>query len=182
MSLPEDIENIEDFYRQQLGDLEIAPSNELWNKIETSIQPKPMFGTAAKLGFASVAVITVVATIYFWPKEQTEIRKIDTPRIIETPKQVEILESKPVKTKQIERTISTKITKTTTSSETEKVDLQTNTYSEPIAIPEKIDEPITIEENQKAMPIMEEEKPLSYYEKMKKKGKDSLRPIFVPKK
>jgi hypothetical protein len=193
MSLPENIENMEEFYRKNLADLEIPPPVGLWEGIKPHV-PKGKPGLGIKgWGIASVSVLTISAVVVwktgvFSNKEST--------------KDVTVPVSVPIQEKKINETVEKRSElKFDVPSEKEsvnKVPLQIKAPSaqkekeqpvENVAQEETLVEdphinalptdPAPIEEK-KTAPV--EEKNISFYEKMKSKSRDSLRPIFVPKK
>lgn len=184
MSLPEDIENIEDFYRQELDGLAPIPNEMTWGKIKVGLQRKKMQNRIFTWGLSTASLMAIALIFYSY---------FHNSKVKNTPKKAPSVNfSSPVTPQENPSTESLKSTTTkifsspnTKPTKAEKLFLD---KKEPVinsVMPEK-DSSDTKKEN--ASPTTEKEekiapfsKPASFIDKVKSKTKDSLRPIFVPK-
>lgn len=191
--LPNDFEKIEDFYKDNLYNQEIEPSENVWRNIESKLPTTPVssgfFSTSNMFYVGATLVAGTILTVYLLQIYNEKKAVITKPVILDQKKSLvapipseSVLEVTGVSKKEKKRAVITQsqpqpqqIKPTSVENKTEIV-LETRTEpSKEILVAQ---EP----ENPKLSQKVTEEKQLNFYEKIAKAKKDSTRPLFVPKK
>ena len=184
MSLPEEPENIEHFYRQHFSDLQPTPTDQLWSKVENDLNKKRAIAKLKNFGIIITSISAIISLIYFVfliPKDPpTTVKKsmpYSTPSMPIEPQAIEYNKSL---AKEVEMTKNLKKNHSHESKpetheiqnhivEEKKDELLEITKDEDVAVPSITESP------------SEEIKNNSFVDKIKKKSKDSTRPLFIPK-
>ncbi len=183
MSLPEEPENIEDFYRQHFCDLKPTPSDLLWSKVENDLNKKKAIAKLKNFGIIITSISAIISLIYFVfliPKDPpTTVKKsmpYSTPSMLVEPQAIEYNKSL---AKEVEMTKNLKKNHSH-ESKPETHEIQNHIVEENkdklLEIPK--DEDVAIPSITESP--SDEKKVNSFVEKIKKKSKDSIRPLFVP--
>lgn len=194
---PENIDDIENFYRDQLKDLDIEPPAEIWNNISTKLQQptKPFYKTS---GFfvGLTATLVAIVTLFLIQSSQNDQKVIDdfkkdhhlTP---EKDSQQPVDEPTKSSSEKAGQTISTQKNNTnkpgtnTTVVVTPKDSVrQQETSDIPADTKINTDSETKTEEKttENKTETKTEKKPKSFFEKQTEAYKDSTRQLFVPKK
>jgi hypothetical protein len=184
---PEHIDEIENFYRDELNELEIEPPQDAWENIHQKLhKPAKPFYKSSGFIVSTVTVLFTGATLLLMQMQQEDNKVIEefkkehhlVPETIKENSTKEVNEVKSEKTavEKVKKSIKNNSTVISPKDTSTKVNAVDN------AINEVKSEPVQTETEKPIETKSEKKKPKSFYEKYSEeyKDKDTSRNLFKP--